>query len=123
MLKSRYVVVKPVGFVDLGANYKEQGAEARFAYVELDTNKDGIIDEAEADAVRKNLWTIAINGGATMLTNKGIVVSIGSCVDFTGVTAPRDDIAIVLQEGDVITMDTNLSFAQLHWLSNSGYIE
>jgi len=123
MLKERYEVVKSVGFIDFGFNYLEEGLSSRFAYVDLDSNKDGVIDPAEAEAVKTNLWTVARNAGAkALIDSKGIAISINHCIDFNGTTAAKDDIAIVLQKGDLIDTTTELSFAQLHWLNDNEYI-
>jgi hypothetical protein len=141
MLKGKYEVLKSVGFVDLGFNWREQNVKERFAYVDLGGDVEGALNPEEIEKLQKSLYTIAINSGAKALVDdKGIKIGLNTCLDFSGVTAPKDDLAIVLNKGDKLMVTTRykdaegninevkpeeltvLSFDQLHWLEDNGFI-
>ena len=141
ILKGRYTTSKAFGVLDLGLDWAEQGAVARFAYVDLDVDKNGKVDDTERKAVKANLYSLAINAGASTLKDGKIVIAITSCLDFsTGGSTAKNDEALVYDKGEVIMISTyyrdkegnetfsdphsltRMSFALLHFLDEKGLI-
>jgi len=141
ILKGRYTTDKAFGVLDLGLDWREQGAVARFAYVDLDVNKDGRVSDTERKAVKANLYTLAINAGAEALKDGKIVIAVTSCLDFsTGGASAKNDEALVYDKGEVIMISTyyrdekgnetfsepdsltRMSFALLHFLDDQSLI-
>jgi len=138
-LKGRYVTNKAFGFVDLGNDHPEG---ARYAAVNLDTDNNGVVDAEEAKAVKRTLYRAALEAGAQPLKNeKGVIVGIDSCLNFSkGGVEAEDDRVYVFNKGEAIMLTTRytdangveyttdeegltrLTFDQLHWLEDNGFI-
>ena len=121
MLKNRYETTQAFGLVDLGA-MRDSG---RFTIVELDTNNDGKIDESEKQAVKANLYTLALQGGGIPLKDeRGRVVSVNQCINMGIGNSAQDDSVLVFDKGAVIRpTETDMSFAAIHFLLDNGYLK
>jgi hypothetical protein len=137
-LKGIYKTTKAFGFIDLGPE-----VENRYAIVKLDTDGAGKVDESTKDIVRAHLYTAALKAGAQPIKNaNGRIVSVNSCVDISnGGIKAANDIAYVFDKGDTIALTTHytdaegntyetpiedltrLTFDQIHWLAENGYLE
>jgi hypothetical protein len=143
MIKGFYKAKKAFGVVDLGYNWKEQGFDTRFAIVEADLNNDGILDEAEKEAINANLYSIAVNSGAEPIKNGAKIISVNRCLEFKNPSSEfaKNDKAYVFNKGDKIFLTTryedkdgnvyeidedgltDLSFDQIKFLNEYGLIE